>query len=297
MKESCGNVEEIAYNLIKQAATYLPEDIKASLQKAYASETSEIGKTQLKSVLENIALAEKLCVPICQDTGTIVFYLKAGASFKHLNKVNEDLIRATRKATIQIPLRPNAVNPFSNKNSGDNTGRFVPQIHWELVDGNCLEITVMMKGGGSENACVLGMLNPGEGLNALKRFVIDAVVKAAGQPCPPTILGVAVGGGADEAIFLAKKALLTPLDKSNEKPELAALEEELLEAVNLTGVGPMGLGGINSVLKVHVDYAFRHPASFPVAVAFCCWACRRASAKIYADDRVEYLSKAKREER
>jgi fumarate hydratase subunit alpha len=286
----------MAYDLIKQAVIFLPKDVKASLRKAYNAETSELGRIQLKAILDNIALAESRCAPICQDTGTIIFYIKAGAQTKSLNEVEEALIEATKKATIQIPLRPNAVNPFTNKNSGDNTGRFVPQIHWEIVEGNCLEITVMIKGGGSENACVLGMLNPGEGLTGLKRFVVDAVAKAGGQPCPPTILGVAVGGGADAAMFLAKKALLKPLNESNEDPEIATLERELLDAVNLTGVGPMGLGGKTSVLKVHIDYAFRHPASFPIAVAFGCWACRRASAKINANGEVEYLTHKKKGE-
>jgi len=200
------------------------------------------------------------------------------------------LVAATRKATLEVPLRPNAVHPFTAKNSGDNTGRLIPQVHWEIASGDCLEITVLAKGGGSENACGLGMLTPADGLQGLKRLVVDAVVKAGAQPCPPTILGVGVGGGADTAMILAKKALLKPLNQANADAEVAALERELLDAVNLTGVGPMGLGGKTSVLAVHVDYAFRHPASFPVAVAFNWWAARRASAKIHADGKVEYLT-------
>ena len=288
--EKLSIVEEVAFNLIKQAIIYLPNDVKSALQKALREETSQIGKTQLKAMLDNVALAEKQQAPICQDTGTIVFYLKAGTKFRDLEGVEASLVVATRKATVEVPLRPNAVNPFTNQNSEGNVGRFVPQVHWEIVEGDCLEVSVLVKGGGSENACVVGMLNPGEGLVGLKRFVVDAVVKAGAQPCPPTILGVAVGGGADAATFLAKKALLTPLSEANVDPAVAALESELWKAVNLTGVGPMGLGGKVSVLGVHVDWAFRHPASFPVAVAFSCWACRRASAKIHADGRVEYVT-------
>jgi fumarate hydratase subunit alpha len=187
-------------------------------------------------------------------------------------------------------LRPNAVDPFTQKNSGDNTGRFIPYINWEIVPGDNLELTAMTKGGGSENVCVTGMLVPGEGVKGLKKFVVDAVIKAGAQPCPPTILGVAVGGGADIAMKLAKKALLRPLGEPNPNPDLDKLEKELLEAVNMTGIGPMGLGGKTTVLDVHIDYAFRHPASFPAAVAFNCWAARRASARIYPDGKVEYLT-------
>jgi fumarate hydratase subunit alpha len=134
------------------------------------------------------------------------------------------------------------------------------------------------------------MLNPSEGLKGLKRFVIDAVIKAGAQPCPPTILGVAVGGGADKAMTMAKRALLKPLGEANCEPRIAELEGELLEAVNMTGIGPMGLGGDTTVLSVHVDYAYRHPASFPVAVAFSCWCDRRASARIGGKGEVEYLT-------
>ena len=283
-------VENVAFNLIKQAVIYLPEDVKQALRKAYDEETSEAGKTQLKAILENIELAEKNQAPICQDTGTIIFYVLAGAEVKGLDKIEGALINATRRATKEVPLRPNAVDPFTQKNSGDNTGRFIPYIHWEVVPGDTLELTVMPKGGGSENVCLTGMLVPGEGINGLKKFVIESIIKAGAQPCPPTIVGVAMGGGADIAMKLAKKALLRPLNEPNPNPEIAKLERELYEAANMTGIGPMGLGGKTTVLGVHVEYAFRHPASFPAAVAFNCWAARRASARIRADGSVEYLT-------
>ncbi|MEM3725687.1 MAG: fumarate hydratase [Candidatus Bathyarchaeia archaeon] len=283
-------VENVAFEILKQAVIYLPDDVKKALKKAYAEETSGTGKTQLKAILDNIELAEKFQAPVCQDTGTIIFYAKAGAEMEGLDKVEEALVNATRRATKEIPLRPNAVDPFTQKNSGDNTGRFIPYINWEITAGKSLELTVMTKGGGSENVCITGMLVPGEGVKGLKKFVVDAVIKAGAQPCPPTILGVAVGGGADIAMKLAKKALLRPLGEPNPNPELDKLEKELLEAVNMTGIGPMGLGGKTTVLDVHVDYAFRHPASFPAAVAFNCWAARRATARIYPDGKVEYLT-------
>ena len=227
---------------------------------------------------------------MCQDTGTIIFYVKTGAEVKHLDKIENALRKATRRATTKVPLRPNAVDPFKQKNTGDNTGRNIPYINWEIVAGDTLEITVLPKGGGSENVCTMGMLVPGEGINGLKKFVIDSVIKAGSKPCPPNILGVAIGGGSDIAMKLAKKALLRPLDQPNPDPELAELEKELLEAANSTGIGPMGLGGKITVLGVKIDYAVRHPASYPAAVAFNCWAARRATARIYPDGNVEYLT-------
>ena len=283
-------VEDVAFNILKQAVIYLPEDVKQALKKAYAEETSETGKTQLKAILDNIELAEKYQAPVCQDTGTIIFYVNAGSKAKGLDKIEEALTNATRRATKEVPLRPNAVDPFSQKNSGDNTGKFIPYVNWEIVSGNSIELTVMTKGGGSENVCVTGMLVPGEGIKGLEKFVIDAVIKAGAQPCPPTILGIAMGGGVDVSIKLAKKTLLRTLNELNSDPEIAKLEKELFEAANMTGIGPMGLGGKTTVLGVHIDYAFRHPASFPAAVAFNCWASRRASARINTDGTVEYLT-------
>ena len=288
--ETAKVVESVAFNILKQAVIYLPDDVKQALKKAYAEETSDMGKTQLKTILDNIELAEKYQAPVCQDTGTIIFYIKAGAQAKNLDTIEEALINATRKATKEIPLRPNAVHPFMGKNSGDNTGRYIPYVNWEIVFGDKIEMTVMTKGGGSENVCIGGMIVPGDGINGLKKFVVDAVIKAGAQPCPPNILGIAMGGGADISMKLAKKALMIPLTEHNPDPEIAKLENEIFEAVNMTGIGPMGLGGKTTVLGVHIDYAYRHPASFPAAVAFNCWAARRASARINADGSVEYLT-------
>jgi fumarate hydratase subunit alpha len=287
-------VEDVAFNILKQAVIYLPEDVKQALKKAYAEETSATGKTQLKTILDNIELAEKYQAPVCQDTGTIIFFIKSGAKARSIDEIEEALMNATRRATKEIPLRPNAVDPFTQKNSGDNTGRFIPYTNWEIAPGDSLELTVMTKGGGSENVCVSGMLVPGEGIKGLKKFVVDAVIKAGAQPCPPTILGIAVGGGADISMKLAKKALLIPLDVSNPDPEIAKLEKEISEAANMTGIGPMGLGGKTTVLGVHIDYAYRHPASYPAAVSFNCWAARRASARINSDGTVEYLTQKMR---
>ena len=283
-------VEDVAVKLLQLAVTELPHDVKKALQRAYREEESEAGKTQLKTILDNVELAEKTRTPMCQDTGVIIFYVKAGGQVKGLDKIEKTLRSATIRATKEVPLRPNAVDPFTQKNTGDNTGRFIPFIHWEIMLGDTLEITVMPKGGGSENVCALGMLSPSQGVKGLKKFVVDTVINAGAKPCPPNILGVAVGGGADIAMKLAKAALLRPLDQPNPDPNLAKLEKELYEAAKSTGIGPMGLGGKFTVLGVKVDYAHRHPASYPVAVAFQCWAARRASVRINPDGSVEYLT-------
>ncbi len=283
-------LEKTAVNLLLLAVTELPKDVKEALRKAHREETSEAGRTQLKAILDNVELAEKTRTPMCQDTGTIIFYVKAGSDVKRLDNVENALRSAVKKATAEVPLRPNAVDPLKQKNTGDNTGRNIPWVNWEIVAGSDLEITVLPKGGGSENVCAMGMLVPGEGIKGLKKFVVDTVMKAGSKPCPPNILGVAIGGGADICMRLAKKALLRPIDQPNPDPEIAELEQELMEAANATGIGPMGLGGKFTVLGVNFDYAVRHPASYPAAVAFNCWAARRATARIYRDGRVEYLT-------
>jgi len=283
-------VENVAVKLLQLAVTELPKDVKEALKRAHREEESEAGKTQLKAILDNMELAEKTRTPMCQDTGVIIFYVKAGSEARGLDRIEDALRSATKKATKEVPLRPNAVDPFTQKNTGDNTGRFFPFIHWEIVPGDSIEITVMPKGGGSENVCALGMISPGLGVKGLKKFVVDTVINAGAKPCPPNILGVAVGGGADIAMKLAKETLLRPLNQPNPNPDLAKLEKELYEAANATGIGPMGLGGKFTVLGVKVEYAHRHPASYPVAVAFQCWAARRASARISPDGKVEYLT-------
>ena len=283
-------IEEVAVNLLRQAVTKLPEDVKNALKNAYSHERSHIGKTQLKAILENVEMAEKTNTPMCQDTGLISFYLEAGSQFKDLDRIEGILYRAVRRATKEIPLRPNAVDPFTHENTNDNTGRHVPYFHWKIVKGDFLRITAFPKGGGSENTCALQMMKPSDGLMAVKEFVVDSVIKAGGMPCPPTIIGVGIGGGANIAVELAKQALMKPLDEVNPNLKIVELEHELYEAVNKTGIGPMGLGGDTTTLAVKVEYAHRHPASYPVAVAFQCWAARKATAVIHARGEVEYLT-------
>jgi fumarate hydratase subunit alpha len=283
-------VENVAVNLLKLAEVKLPQDVKQAIEQAYGKERNPVGKIQLRAILENIRLAEERDVPMCQDTGLISFYLRACSSFKDLGNIEKVLSRAVRRATVEIPLRPNAVDPFIQKNTSDNVGRHIPYIYWQIIDEDFLEITAFPKGGGSENTSTLKMLKPSDGLDGLRKFVLESVIEAGGLPCPPTIVGIGIGGGANIAMELAKMALLKPLNESNPDEDIAKMERELLEAINKTGIGPMGLGGDSTALGVKIEYAHRHPASYPVAVAFQCWAARKATARIHQDGSVEYLT-------
>jgi len=271
---------------IGNAATILPPDVVRSLEAARDREEGP-ARVQLEAILENVHIARGGRVPICQDTGTITFFVKAGTKFRHLDALVRALPEAARTATKDVPLRPNTVHPFTGKNPGDNTGRSIPAITWEMVEGDGAEVHILPKGGGSENCCALKMLPPGVGLKGVKEAVVEHVVSCGGLPCPPTVIGVGIGGGADLSLKLGKKALLRPLGERHPEPEVAALEAELEELINASGVGPMGLGGKTTVLAVHAEYAHRHPASLPLGIVVQCWAHRRATVRIRADGKLE----------
>jgi fumarate hydratase subunit alpha len=172
---------------------------------------------------------------------------------------------------------------LTNVNHKDNTGLQIPYITWEFSEGSDVKITALPKGGGSENMSKLGMLKPGVGIEGVKDFVVEEMIKAAGNPCPPTVVGVGIGGGADLSLKLGKKALLRPVGERHKEKVIAEIEEELIKRINDSGIGPMGLGGKTTVLDVHVEKAHRHPASLPVGIAVQCWADRRAHMIIHGD--------------
>ena len=178
-----------------------------------------------------------------------------------------------------VPLRPNAVDPVTGKNHHG----LVPHIIWDFSDGSDVHITVLPKGSGSENMNALGLLSPAEGIDGVKDFVVQTIIQAGGKPCPPTVVGVGVGGTADLALILGKRALLRPVGKRHKNSQTAAIEEELIDRINQSGIGPVGLGGKTTVLDVHLETTYRHPASLPVGVVVQCWSDRRASMVIHAD--------------
>ncbi len=264
---------------LRRAATVLPADVVRALEAARDREEGP-ARVQLEAILENVALAREKGVPICQDTGTQTFFVRVGTKFPYLDELREAIPEAVRRATEEVPLRPNTVHPFTRKNPGDNTGRFIPYITWELVPGDSAEIHLLPKGGGSENCCKLVLLTPAKGIPGVKRAVVEHIAACRGLPCPPTVVGVGIGGGADLSLKLGKLALLRPVGTRHPEPEVAALEEELEGMINALGVGPMGLGGKTTVLAVHIEYAHRHPASFPLGIVVQCWADRRAHVVI-----------------
>jgi len=289
-------IKDVTINILKRAETTLPDDVKQALSRAYEQETNKIARVQLKAMLDNVKLAEELQRPLCQDTGLPLFFVTLGSGNinVNLNDIESGIREGVREATEIIPLRPNVVNPITRAGGETNTGDGIPHINYKIADFNVngLELLVFPKGGGSENVGAFAMLTPKpeeETVEAIKKFVLDAVLNAAGKPCPPTIIGVGIGGSADMAMSLAKTALLRPIGVRNEDGRVARIENELLEAVNSTGIGPMGLGGKTTALDVHIETADTHITSLPVAINFQCWVARKASARIYSSGKVKYL--------
>lgn len=277
-------VDEAVVKLLRLANTKLPTDVGWALEAAAGWETGEIAYSQLGSIMDNVKKAEFLGRPMCQDTGIPVFYVSGKFDSSIASKISEGL----RRATETIPLRPNTVDPLTRENAGGNLGQGMPVIHYRPTDDDYTEITVLPKGAGSENMTRLGMLNPADGIEGIKRFIIDTVFDAGGRPCPPTVVGVGIGGTSDLCVEMSKEALLMPLDRANDDTVLDELESELFTALNSSGLGPMGLGGATTVLAVRIKKACCHTASLPVAVNLGCWAMRRATARISEDGTVEY---------
>ena len=280
-------IQSALVEAMRIAATQLPSDVVDALRAARERETSTLGAAQLDAILENVSVAREGSIPMCQDTGIQTFFVEVGSDSPFLGQVKGWIDRAVVEATDAIPLRPNTVDPFSGTNPGDNTGRFMPLINWEMIDGDEIRIAVLPKGGGSENMSTVKMLPPGVGLKGIKRAVVEHVVSCRGKPCPPTIVGVGIGGGADIALKLGKKAILREIGSAHPEPAVATFERELLELVNMSGVGPMGIGGETTCLAVHVEVAHRHPASLPLGILIQCWANRRARVRLAADGTIE----------
>jgi len=261
---------------ILRASIMIPRDVEDALARAAQKEETDIARSQMKAVLEDVQIARDERRPICQDTGIVSFYVTAGYDFPHTAAIVRQLGRNLVKATNEIPLRPNTTHPLTGSNPGDNTGPHMPMVDVMFVEGDTMTIDVLPKGGGSENQSFLWMLTPAEGIKGFRKRLVDHIQRAGGKPCPPLILGIGLGSPADLALRLAKRALARPLGKHHPEKAIADLEAAIADDLNGLGVGPMGLGGVTTVLDVHVEYTYRHPASYPVALAVQCWADRRA---------------------
>ena len=283
-------VEDAAAELYVWSLKDIPSDLRDALGAALERETHQVGRRILETIHTNVAVADEGKRLVCQDTGIAVYYARVGERFPlHPARIEEALREGTRRATLDHPLRSNTVHTLTRKPTGDNTGHRIPHVHWEFVpDWDGLDIKCVPKGSGSENMSFLKMLVPADGVKAIKRFVLDAVVGAGGKPCPPGIVGVGIGGSADYAMYLAKEAIMRPIGTRNPDPVVAQLEDELYGLLNETGIGPMGLGGDVTVLNCHIEHADTHMTLNPVAVNYQCWAARRATAHVAADGGVDY---------
>lgn len=284
------DLSERLLELIRLTSSDLPPDVEQALHRARSAEAEgSAASGALGAILENVAMAREKSSPICQDTGTPIFFVHypAGWSTRQLRaQIREAVAEATRRSY----LRPNAVDSISGKNSGDNLGdEAFPTVHFEEADGDALVVDLILKGGGCENVGAQyslpdSRLGAGRDLEGVRRVVLDAVHRAQGKGCAPGVLGVAIGGDRGSSFAASKEVLLRPLDDSHPAPELAQLETRLLEEGNRLGIGPMGFGGDTTLLGVKATSLHRLPASFFVSVSYMCWAHRRRRMIVTGDD-------------
>jgi len=267
--------------LVRMAATNLAPDIEKSLREAVnREEDGSAAKGAMETIVKNVEMARKDSTPICQDTGTPIFYVfyPEGWSTRKLRVQIQD---AVIQATKQSYLRPNSVNSVTGKNTGDNSGdEHYPTIHFEEVEGDTLTVDLMLKGGGCENVGAQyklpnNRLGAGRDFEGVRKVVLDAVYQAQGKGCAPGVLGVSIGGDRGSSFIASKEALLRQLDDENPDPQLAELEDRLTEEANQLGIGPMGFGGKTTVLGTKIKGLHRLPASYFVSISYMCWAYRR----------------------
>ena len=277
------NVEDIARavaDLAVRACCRLPQDMVDGMHKAHEAEPSPVGKNILEQLLENAAIAASDGIPICQDTGLAVVFADVGQDVRIVGGAFDDAVNeGVRRGYVDGYLRKSCVAEplFERKNTRDNTPAV---IHTRLVPGDSLRLRLAPKGAGSENKSVVKMLVPADGIEGVRKVVLDAVLAAGPNSCPPMVVGVGLGGTMELAAICAKRAAARDLESRNHDPRYAAFEEELLELINKTGIGPQGLGGLTTALKVHVEWAPTHIASLPVAVNINCHAARHAEVTL-----------------
>lgn len=264
--------------LLIRAAYHVNPDMRKAYEKAAAEETSAVGKEMLTQILENAEIADKGLFPMCQDTGMAVVFLKVGQEVHfHGGLVEEAIHEGVRQAYCDGFLRKSVLTPLIRENTGDNTPAI---IHYQIVAGEEVFIDVMPKGFGGENMSRIYMLPAAEGIEGVKRVVLETVKAAGGCPCPPVILGIGIGGDFEKAALIAKEALLRPVGQASDNPIIAGLEKELRQKINELGIGPHGLGGKMTALAVHINTFPTHISVIPVAVNVSCHSTRRANCRI-----------------
>ncbi|MDD3313125.1 fumarate hydratase [Pseudodesulfovibrio sp.] len=261
------DIVDAVANMCIKGNTELPDDVRNSLEKAMAAEDSPSAKEVLRQLLENADLSLKTKLPLCQDCGLGVFFVEMGDQVFVEGNLTEAINEGTRKGYADGYLRKSACDPLTRANTGDGTPAV---IHVDIVPGDKLKITYMAKGGGAENMSRVTMLAPAQGWKGIKEFVVKRVAEAGPNPCPPTVIGIGIGGTFDHAAKIAKRALTRKLDDTHPDSKVAELEKELYEAINKLGIGPMGLGGKTTVLGVKIAMEPCHLASLPLAVNVQC---------------------------
>lgn len=273
------DITQAVTGICRQINQQLPEKVRAALWRAREQESSLRGREILDQLLDNLEIAQQEDLPLCQDTGMVVVFAELGREVRLEGDLQEAIDAGVARAYTEGYLRPSVLaNPLErDSNTGDNTPAIV---HLELVPGDCLTLHVAAKGGGSENMSALWMLSPSQGRAGLVEAVVARIVEAGGRPCPPLVLGLGIGGSFETAALLAKKALFRPLGQPSDDSGLADVEAEILERVNATGVGPLGLGGDTTALAVHAVAHPCHLASLPVALNLQCHAARHGTVVI-----------------
>lgn len=270
-------VTEVVAGLCMEANCRLGDDLMYALRRGKEAEESPLGREVFEQLLQNAELAREKQVPVCQDTGMAVIFMDVGQDVHFTGgNVEEAIQEGVRRGYQEGYLRKSVVrDPLDRVNTGDNTPAV---IHWNIVPGNLVKITVAPKGFGSENMGGIAMLKPADGVEGVKKAVVDMVRKAGANPCPPVIVGVGLGGTMEKAAILAKKALLRPIGSHHPAPHIARLEDELLTAINRLGIGPQGFGGTQTALAVVIETFPTHIAGLPVAVNLNCHAARHMEA-------------------
>ncbi|MBO7534996.1 MAG: fumarate hydratase [Victivallales bacterium] len=273
-------MREQLLSLVVKTSVDLPHDVEGALEKALSlSEKGSGEEAALRTMLSNAAMAREKRMPICQDTGTLMFVVEASSMLKR-NDFQEAAEWAVAEATRLGVLRQNCVNSLTGKNTGNNLGVGSPVVHWHETGGAVSRVTLMLKGGGSENMGIQyslpdSTLGAGRNLEGVRRCVLDAVHRAQGQGCAPGILGVCIGGDRATGYVESKLQLLRKIGERSSEPELAELEERLLKEANSLGIGAMGFGGKTTLLDVFIGWRCRLPASYFVSISYMCWCCRR----------------------
>jgi len=275
-KIEASKISDKVKELFLHANFNIGSDVLDALEKAWQNEKSKVGKDALKMIIDNNRLASSKELAICQDTGLAVLFVEIGQDVFIVNGDYKEVInKGVEEAYKDGYLRKSVVDDpvFDRKNTKNNTPAF---IYTDIIPGDKIKILVMPKGFGSENMSSLAMLTAAHGAKGVVDFIVDTVRKAGPNPCPPTVLGVGIGGTADKAMVIAKKAIARPIGQHNTNPKYAQMEEEALEKINKLGIGPAGLGGTTTSLAVNIEYLPTHIAGMPVAVNVCCHATRHA---------------------